>query len=213
MFFATRLLLIFLFATQMVRAAVLASTEGGTDGSYSIFVTSSHIYGSLFLTGEDVTSVTEVRLNTNNTSSQAAELIVELREVVGGGNRLPSSVVGTFDTTITVPGNSSFDYRTATDAGVVLQPNTYYWLVVRSAFNGGGGAGLRLKNGTGMDAGSIYSPSGLDYYYSSNGGSSWDRVGPYSISYRLSGEVVPEASSIAIFSLGVIAVFLRRHRC
>lgn len=123
----------------------------------------------------------------------------------------PSGLVGTFDTNPSLPEGASFTTIGFTSTGIVLDPNTSYWLGIRAISGGKFGWSY-----TGSDTETAEAGWSIDNSLTANSadtGAGWSNtstafgnsVGRFSISG------VPEPTSLALLGLGGLLVTRRRR--
>ena len=135
-------------------AEVLFSNLGQTENYVLSGSGPGPIWAMDLRAGSSATTITNITFNISFSQTIAQTFRVSLAEDNGFG--LPGSVIGVFDTTLTVPSLGSGNYS-ARDAGLSVGANARFWILVEVIDGFGGGSALSATLSQLADAPSLFS--------------------------------------------------------
>jgi hypothetical protein len=189
-----------------LHADTLFSNLGQTGlGNSGVGLAAERVAADFLTDGSDAT-ITGATLRLVNQDNISHNVAVSLWTDSGSGT--PGTLLGSF-APVSIP-SANFNNYNFTSAGIVLEANTAYWVVmgINENFNVNG-VGWQITSSHAADAGSVYSLiDDTQAQYSGDGGDTWVDNFPYEFQFSL----VPEPDRFAQLGAGVLALVMLRRR-
>jgi hypothetical protein len=194
-----------LFAANL-RADTLFSNLGQTGlGNSGVGAVTDRVAAD-FLTDDSDATITGATLRLVNQDNISHNVTVSLWSDSGSGT--PGTLLGSF-APVSIP-SANFNNYSFTSAGIALEADTAYWLVmqINENFNVNG-VGWQITSSHAADPGSVYSLIvDTQAQYSADSGDTWIDNFPYEFQFSL----LPEPDRFAQLGAGVLALVLLRRR-